>query len=676
MGIIISAHHQPNQYNDETAFIATTFANFVSVVIENNRLFSAAHNQVWVTTVLQHFIDSTQFSNSLVELVETINSGLVDLVGITGCTLYLWDQSTGGFFPQGSNGFDEEQRARLNSWDIFQEFAIAFDMLVKTKSPVILNSETLSDELISLVFPKRDLQSDLLVLFPLIAQDNLIGALLVDFTNSIMESNHSKNSWDDMYALILGASHQAAVSIENLQIIKSREEEAYISIALLQVAQAIVSLNKLDEILASIVRITPILVGVKRCIIYMWDDEQKVFHPSQNFGFARNDIHIEENNIKPEGFPLLYLVLQNNTVAYHPLESTESPLLWKEIRNIDLYIIESIGLAEDNQSTIHFDNQILREKERLLIGFPLSVKGEVLAVMLIEEEEPKKGSPSYHIREKRIEIVNGITQQAAVAIKNELLQQDAVKSERMERELQLAREIQKAFLPDHLPMLDGWDMDVRWKPARQVAGDFYDVILMDNNNLGFVIADVADKGMPAALFMTLIRTLIRAAAKEHRSPAAVLRQVNDLLVPDAKNGMFVTVFYAVINLDTGKVTYANAGHNPPIIKHIYANELVELSRTSVALGIFDNIVVEEREIVMRPGDWLLFYTDGVTEAFSPSDEMFGTFRLNKLLLNDEYFSSEEIVNKVEEAVSEFIQGTELSDDLTLAAIYNKKKHIN
>jgi serine phosphatase RsbU (regulator of sigma subunit) len=159
----------------------------------------------------------------------------------------------------------------------------------------------------------------------------------------------------------------------------------------------------------------------------------------------------------------------------------------------------------------------------LLYGFPLSVKGDVLGVMLIEEEEPISGFPSLHIRERRIEIVKGITQQAAIAIKNELLQHEVVKSEQMERELQLAREIQATFLPDKLPELPGWDIAARWQPAREVGGDFYNILMLDEDKVGFVIADVADKGMPAALFMTLIRTLIRAAAKEKMSPAAVLK---------------------------------------------------------------------------------------------------------------------------------------------------------
>jgi serine phosphatase RsbU (regulator of sigma subunit) len=217
----------------------------------------------------------------------------------------------------------------------------------------------------------------------------------------------------------------------------------------------------------------------------------------------------------------------------------------------------------------------------------------------------------------------------------------------------------------------GWDMDARWQPARQVGGDFYDFLILDENRLGIVIADVADKGMPAALFMTLIRTLIRAAAKENISPAKVLRQVNELLIPDAKHGMFVTVFYAVIYLDSGSVVYANAGHNPPVLKYKQSNELAELTRTSMALGIFDNLEVDEREVYLQPGDWILLYTDGVTEAFKSNGEMFSTNRLYKLLLNNIFTSSKELLDLIEGSVHEFIDGMDLSDDLTIAAIVRK-----
>src|SRR4030042_1108090 len=208
-------------------------------------------------------------------------------------------------------------------------------------------------------------------------------------------------------------------------------------------------------------------------------------------------------------------------------------------------------------------------------------------------------------------------------------------------------------------------MDIRWQPARQVGGDFYDVLLLDENRMGFVIADVADKGMPAALYMTLIRTLIRAAAKDNFSPAAVFRQVNELLIPDSKHGMFVTVFYAVFDLKSGKVVYANAGHNPPIIKYLHSGKLIELTRTTIALGIFNDIEIDEHEVTMDIGDWMLLYTDGVTEAFSANEEMYGTKRLFQILLKEQFTSPKELVETIEGSVHDFIDGLELSDDLTL-----------
>lgn len=645
--------------------------NYASIAIENTRLYTVAHDQVWFSTVLLQVAEATQSLTSLDELLETIASMMADLVGVNACTIYLCDPSLQAFFPQTSFGFDTEQQARLNSWDIYSGTITAFDQLLESRNPVILNSDNLSDEIASLIIPTYDLQTDLLILFPLMAQDSILGAILIDFTNTPLDKNSSQKIWDDQYTLIQGVTHQTAYAIENLQRLRSREEEAYISVALLQVAQAIVSLNQLDEILGSIVRITPILVGVKRCIIYLWNNSEMVFHPAQYFGFSKNDLLTVGQTIRSNEFPFIETILERNQLAYHQLDPSISPSKWNEIESEDLHLIEGVALDTDEQFIIKLDDKALRDKARLLIGFPLSIKGEVLGVMLIEEEDPVKGSPSYHIREKRIEIVKGITQQAALAIKNELLQQEAVKSERMERELQLAREIQKTFLPDHLPVLPGWDMDIRWQPARQVGGDFYDILLLDDNRLGFVIADVADKGMPAALFMTLIRTLIRAAAKDNSSPASVLKQVNELLIPDAKHGMFVTVFYAVFYLNSGKVVYANAGHNPPIIKYLQSDELVELSRTSIALGIFNDIEVEEREVSMSPGDWILLYTDGVTEAFSANEEMFGTKRLFDLLLGNQFTSSKNMLDTIEGSVHEFIEGTELSDDLTLATIYRK-----
>ncbi len=672
LGVIISVNHLADQYMEDTILLASIFAKYVSVALENNKIFTAAHDQVWMTTVLQQITEATQSISSINEFVTLISSTLVDLIGVNGSTLYIYDSSQGVFLPQTSAGFTEEQQARLNSFDIFQGTVIAFDYLLDSRNPVILNNETISDDIASLIFPTYDFQSNLMILFPMISQDNFLGAILIDFTNSSLKKNSSQKQWDDMLTLIQGISHMAASTLDNLIKIKSQQEEAYISVALLQVAQAIVSLTQLDEILGAIVRITPILVGVKRCIIHVWDKKDMVFQPAHYFGFSRNEIDLEDQYARSAEYPLINTIFHLNQVTYHQLDTTSSPSSWKNIKQNDIQIIEDLSTESEDQFSFKLDDHVLYDKTRLLIGFPLSVTGEVLGVMLIEEEETNKGTQSAHIREKRIEIVKGITQLTAIAIKNELLQNEVINSERMEEELELAREIQRTFLPDHLPTLPGWDLDVRWQPARQVAGDFYDILLVDENRLGIVIADVADKGMPAALFMTLIRTLIRAAAKEQTSPAAVLKEVNELLVPDIKNGMFVTVFYAVINMESGMVTYANAGHNPPIIRYSASETFVELRRTSIALGILDDIEVEEGIVVLGPEDWIFLYTDGVTEAFSIDEEMFGKNRLFEILMNNYYSSSKDILDMIERKIHEFIKGADLSDDITIAALINKK----
>ncbi len=671
IGFVVIAHQLSDQYSSESQLLTTAFMSRVSTAINNSKLYAAAHDQAWISTVLLQVADATQSITNLDELLETVVSMLPGLIGVDSCMIFLLDQSTGYFIPRAFHGFDELSKDEFNTWEIFPGEYTAFDELKATTKPIIIDKGNLPKDFATHIFPHYDFESNMMILFPLTSQTSLCGAILFDFSNSNLAKDSSQEIWDEQYTLIEGAARQTAIAIENLQLIKSQEEEAYTSIALLQVAQAIVSFNQLNEILSSIVRITPILVGVKRCIIYLWDSKEIVFRQSEYFGFSKNDLAVLGKEIKASEFPFIEAIQQGNQILYHLLGKEVTPINWSEITLGDYQVVESVVSDVNDDISIKLDGKSLGEREPLLIGFPLSVKNEVLGVMLVEEEEPIRGIPSVHIRERRIEIVKGISQQAAIAIKNELLQDEAVKSEGMERELQLAREIQTTFLPDRLPSLPGWDIGVRWRPARQVGGDFYDLLLLPNDQVGFVIADVADKGMPAALFMTLIRTLIRAAARDQSSPAAVLKQVNELLIPDSKHGMFVTVFYGIISLKSGKLVYANAGHNPPLVKQLDHDGLIELTRTTIALGLFEDIEVDERDLVINPGDWILLYTDGVTEAFSSGEELFGTKRLFDILENYTFISSNDLVDKIQGSVDDFIKGVDLSDDVTLAAIFRK-----
>jgi sigma-B regulation protein RsbU (phosphoserine phosphatase) len=297
----------------------------------------------------------------------------------------------------------------------------------------------------------------------------------------------------------------------------------------------------------------------------------------------------------------------------------------------------------------------------------------VLGVMLLAEPPAASDTfqPSY-THEKRLEILAGIASQAALSVQNDRLQQARLSSERLDRELELAREIQQTFIPSQSrdkPWLTSgqWELATTWRAARHVAGDFYDLIELPGNRLGLVVADVADKGMPAALLMALTRTLLRATAIEEKSPAAVLERVNSLLVPDAKRGMFVTAAYAVLCLESGQLTYANAGHCLPLL-HTRNGRLSRLPRGGMALGVVPDLSYGEHTAELAPGDRLVLYSDGITEAFSPLGDMYGEERLIQTLKSSSGGSAQSVLDAVLASVGMFSHNAPQVDDLTLLVL--------
>jgi serine phosphatase RsbU (regulator of sigma subunit) len=390
----------------------------------------------------------------------------------------------------------------------------------------------------------------------------------------------------------------------------------------------------------------PILVGVHRVALYRWSTERKSFKSLHAYGFAElegQDFAKAEREFQLGEFPLLDMACEQNHVVAEPIALDAEPMSW-------------LGIRPEVRSEAS-----VMGAERLLMAVPISIKNDFFGVMLVEEAE--NGS---RFRSRRIEIINGIAQQAALAIQNDLLQQEMVMHERLETEVQLARQIQQTFIPQSLPARDGWQFAARWRTARQVGGDFYDVIELPNHKIGLFIADVADKGMPAALFMALTRTLVRAAVTETHSPAEVLRHVNDQLLPDTRQGMFVTAVYGVLDTVTGNFTYVNAGHNPPM--WVKAIGIEKLTRTAIALGVSDQHEIQERTISLAEGDMLLLYTDGLTEAFSPDGDMFGETRLMDVFASIQNPAAEEVLTAVEERVTAFIESLPLADDLTMLAV--------
>ena len=252
------------------------------------------------------------------------------------------------------------------------------------------------------------------------------------------------------------------------------------------------------------------------------------------------------------------------------------------------------------------------------------------------------------------------------------MQQEHSQLESIKGDLAIAREIQQAILPRIFPPFpenaEQLDIAALMNAAKDVGGDFYDFFRIDDQRIGFVVADVSGKGVPAAIFMAVSRTLIRATGVRGVSPAECISYSNELLAQESANSMFVTAFYGIYNLTTGQVTYTTAGHNPPYLMKADGTILQLPFSSDLVVGAIDDFKYSEETLQLEHGDTLLLYTDGVTEAINSGDEEFGEQRLQAVLAQLTSNSSQDIIERIKACVSDFAGEAEQSDDITLLAI--------
>jgi predicted ester cyclase len=244
--------------------------------------------------------------------------------------------------------------------------------------------------------------------------------------------------------------------------------------------------------------------------------------------------------------------------------------------------------------------------------------------------------------------------------------EQAQERERIEQELRVARQIQSSLLPKVTPQLYGWQLAASYKPAREVGGDFYDFLELEDGRLGLVVGDATGKGMPAALVMATTRGMLRAVAQNLDSPGEVLARVNDALYPDVPSEMFVTCFYAILDPAAGRLRYANAGHDLPYVHH-HGEGTHDLLATGMPLGLMPEMSYEEKEAVLRDGESVLFYSDGLVEAHDPHYELFGFPRLGALIAK--HGKERSLIDSLLAELYTFVgEGWDQEDDITLLTL--------
>jgi serine phosphatase RsbU (regulator of sigma subunit)/DNA-binding NarL/FixJ family response regulator len=371
------------------------------------------------------------------------------------------------------------------------------------------------------------------------------------------------------------------------------------------------------------------------------------------------------NDHVPEMFPWCCVAIRifpDHVLLHHPVE-------WRCVPNRAWEWLASVGEANlfPPGTKLPWGDDLPDDQVLLTVPISNSDQKTIGAIVINQTSE------SVSIGSDPLPLVKSLAAQITTALQSfpELVY--VPKQREVTRELALAGRIQASFLPDEVPQIEGWQISALLVPAHETAGDFYDFIALPDGRWGLIVADVADKGVGAALYMALSRTLIRNfAAAFPMHPEKVISAVNSRVLTDARAGFFVSVFYGVLDPLQGTLTYSNAGHNPPLLIHgDTKGEVVALKKTGMVIGVLEESVWEKRSHIFSPGGTLLLFTDGVTEARNPQGEYFGEKRLIELLKASRGSSTSELLDGLLSTVQDFVLNDDQSDDITMVAV---KRH--
>jgi phosphoserine phosphatase RsbU/P len=303
---------------------------------------------------------------------------------------------------------------------------------------------------------------------------------------------------------------------------------------------------------------------------------------------------------------------------------------------------------------------------------PLFFANQKLGILVVTRPHGSEPFPT-----SAFELFKAIAEQSAFALHTLFVFSEAAEKRRLDEDLQVAKEIQRILLPVNAPEVRGFQISGVNLPARQVSGDYYDYLVVDDHRMGVAIADVSGKGVPASLIMAMCRSVLRSQAAHQRSPAEVLSRVNEQIYPDIKEDMFISMAYAILDEDSPDVIMCRAGHDAPLVYRASENNVVKVNPPGMALGIDSggvfNRVTGDFTLKLDPGDCLILYTDGITEALDRAGEEFGLERVIKAILSSASQGAAGILTRLTDDLRAFVGPYPQHDDITLIVIRKKNE---
>ncbi|MCB8942138.1 MAG: SpoIIE family protein phosphatase [Ardenticatenaceae bacterium] len=634
LGVLDVQSQEIGAFATTEKMVLEALAAEVASAIYKAQQLARQQEQAWITTAQLQIARAISSSTDLEEMTTAVARLTAMLTGIEFCGILLWNDEEelydgAGFYSYNTHSIPAftEICCGLGDWSALDAIHVGQGKVTTRRIPAWLRPHLTHEDV---------------MLLPMIGAATMIGVMIVESLPPSKGVTIGRYQFGQRREeLLVNIAQQTAQAIESAQLRAAQQEEAWVNTALLQVAEAVNRLIDLNEILHTIVRLIPMLVGVESVMILVWDEERQVFTagPSQGIGQMGRGL-VETLEIDRTELPGLAQLVDSPATA------------------VALHTIQAPEWLQTTLGTTHCH------------ALPLHARNRLVGAMLVGVADGSVNGRSFPTRQ--FNILNGIAQQAATAVVNNHLYREAAERNRLQQELNVAHEIQISLIPPGSPNIPGCTVASYWQGARQVSGDFYDFIPMHDGRWAIIIADVADKGFPAALFMAVSRTIIRTIAtnRTRNDPADILMRVNEIINQDTQSDLFVTVFCAIWDPQTHELTFANGGHNPPLLLRAQGQSQL-LSGSGMALGILPEITIESKALRLRSGDALIFYTDGVTEAINEDYDEFGLARLEMATANAQNQDAAAILQAITRSINDHAGDTPQYDDITLVVMKRK-----
>lgn len=628
LGVLDVQSDQVGDMDDEDQFTLTTLADQLAIAIEEAQLYVAQRETAWVTTGLLQVAEALNPLYDLRAIMERVVRVTPPLVGVEASLLYLWHAKTNQFVYGASFGLPPELAVTLRRLPFaVQQVPLLMDLRDKSRL-IFVQKEAHQEPRLGKLGKLMERRG--MVLARMESQGDFVGALVVLTGNAPTRLSERRQT------LLTGIAQQVAVAIQAAQLYVEQEESAEITRDLLGVAEKIAGRTDLHEILEQITRLTVTLAGVRHCAIYRWKESTEQFLPGAATGFAPEvEEAWKQSALAAAEIPAL-------AVLYDASEPV--PLAGKGKRGAPVSLCE------------------LFEAEHLL-GVPLRARDSFLGMMVVDIDTTMETIPN-----RLRAILMGLARQLSVALENQTLYEDALENERRTQELTLARQVQSALIPERAPQVTDFDIAGYWRPAREVGGDFYDFVWISEDRVAFSIADVADKGMAAALFMVLTRTALRESLWSEEDAGRAMTRTNALITNDARGGMFLTTFLAILSPREGVLQASNAGHLPPLLYDAKTDTIASLVRRHMPMGILSDVTYHSFRIFMEPGDFIVLFTDGLPDSTNPAGELLGMRRVSELVYENRHLDSQSLIEVLRDAATLHANGEAMVDDLTMVVV--------